>query len=147
MDTRNIYFFRIWYVIFILSAIDWYYYHLFNCCKEQLEICSQEKAKQAATLYEQAKVNGIQLYEQHPGFIEVRTGWARTEWPLILTSSRPELYDVGSHRFLSYVRLVMVISKHTLVLAQHALTSINPGNIYVYDKYFYTSMNIYKRVQ
>ena len=38
------------------------------------------------------------MYWVKPGLIEDITGLARTECTLILTSSRPELYDVGSHR-------------------------------------------------
>ena len=38
------------------------------------------------------------LRYKHPGLVEDIASLARTECILILTSSRPELYDIGSHR-------------------------------------------------
>ena len=73
-----------------------------------------------------------------PGLVEDRV-CPRPIYTLILTSSRPELYDVGSHRNWGnclfvlvawtgfWPRLVMVISVYNSALAKPVISSTYPG--------------------
>ena len=53
----------------------------------------------------------------NPGLLEDIAGLARTEYTLILTSSRPELCDVGSHRKKKHI-----VQEYKIIL--NAITSV-----------------------
>ena len=65
----------------------------------------------------------MSIIEVNSGLVEDIAGLARTECTLILTSSRPELYDVGSHRKKNIVREYKVILNAIISVAVHPTVS------------------------